>query len=51
MVERVLLEAWRDMRARDPLASFNVVIADSRPLNEGPSQPSPQLSSADASLP
>ncbi|KAE8541898.1 hypothetical protein D1P53_002072 [Cryptococcus gattii VGV] len=35
VVERVLLEAWTSMREQDPDASFNVVVADSRPLLEG----------------
>ncbi|WVR09357.1 hypothetical protein IAU60_006423 [Kwoniella sp. DSM 27419] len=35
VVERVLLEAWRDMRAADPEASFKVVVVDARPLLEG----------------
>ncbi len=39
VVERVLLEAWRDMQSRDPDSSFDVVIVDSRPLNEGTSLP------------
>ncbi|WVF67636.1 hypothetical protein IAT40_002394 [Kwoniella sp. CBS 6097] len=35
VVERVLLEAWRDMKAENPEASFKVVVVDSRPLLEG----------------
>nr|XP_031863874.1 uncharacterized protein CI109_000517 [Kwoniella shandongensis]KAA5530946.1 hypothetical protein CI109_000517 [Kwoniella shandongensis] len=35
VVERVLLEAWKDMREDDPEASFKVIIVDSRPLLEG----------------
>lgn len=35
VVERVLLEAWRDMREQDPEATFEVIVVDSRPLNEG----------------
>ncbi|ORY32127.1 putative translation initiation factor eIF-2B delta subunit [Naematelia encephala] len=35
VVERVILEAWRDMRSKDPSASFSVIVVDSRPLNEG----------------
>ncbi|WWC90430.1 uncharacterized protein L201_005365 [Kwoniella dendrophila CBS 6074] len=35
VVERVLLEAHRDMKASDPGAGFNVVVVDSRPLLEG----------------
>ena len=37
VVERVLLEAWWDMQSQDLPLSFNVVIVDSRPLNEGTS--------------
>ncbi|WWC63603.1 uncharacterized protein I303_106208 [Kwoniella dejecticola CBS 10117] len=35
VVERVLLEAHRDMKASDPEAGFKVVVVDSRPLLEG----------------
>ncbi|WRT68686.1 uncharacterized protein IL334_005666 [Kwoniella shivajii] len=35
VVERVLLEAWRDMKAADPEAGFKVIVVDSRPLLEG----------------
>ncbi|KAK4683479.1 translation initiation factor eIF-2B subunit delta, partial [Tremellales sp. Uapishka_1] len=35
VVERVILEAWRDMRENDEGASFNVIVVDSRPLLEG----------------
>ncbi|RSH83590.1 uncharacterized protein EHS24_007278 [Apiotrichum porosum] len=35
VVERSLLEAYRDMQARSPPASFSVVVVDSRPLHEG----------------
>ncbi|RSH85687.1 hypothetical protein EHS25_003828 [Saitozyma podzolica] len=35
VVERVLLQAWRDMRSQDPSASFEVIVVDSRPLLEG----------------
>ncbi|WWC71286.1 uncharacterized protein I206_105239 [Kwoniella pini CBS 10737] len=35
VVERVLLEAHRDMKASDPESGFKVVVVDSRPLLEG----------------
>lgn len=35
VVERALIEAWRSMRARDPEATFSVIVVDSRPLHEG----------------
>lgn len=35
VVERVLLDAWSEMREKDSEASFSVVVVDSRPLNEG----------------
>jgi translation initiation factor eIF-2B subunit delta len=42
IVERVLIEAWRKMKAQNPEATFEVVVVDSRPLNEG-KQSSPYL--------
>lgn len=42
IVERVLIEAWRRMKDNNPEASFEVVVVDSRPLNEGePDYPKP----------
>lgn len=35
VVERALLEAFRDLQAQSPPASFDVVVVDSRPLHEG----------------
>lgn len=43
IVEQVLLEAWADMKEDDPSASFEVVVVDSRPLNEGEPAWSPLL--------
>lgn len=37
VVERALLEAFRDLQAQSPPATFNVVVVDSRPLHEGES--------------
>ncbi|KAL7422593.1 hypothetical protein Q5752_003241 [Cryptotrichosporon argae] len=35
VVERALLEAWRDMQAEDASLGFSIIVVDSRPLLEG----------------